>query len=604
MITSIAELPLIKKPYSMKQLYILLSPFAASLRKNLIQTLALIVCCLLNTAASAQTTISASTLSSAHWTLAGSPYLITGHIIVANDDSLVIDPGVVVEFQGKYKLFCNGKIIANGTAGQRILFTTTAANQSTGWLGIRYDNTPSTNGRSFFKYCIFEYGRADVTGDDKGGAFYFRNFSNCEISNSVIRNCYAKRGGGAISGMYSSPTILQDSFINNEGDTGGWGVELVYSSSTIDGCYFTGSGVYTGASSLYIANNHFYKCTYEGGISCFSDVINGYLQIIHNVFDSCSQENGGGGGAILLFNAQAKIEHNIFKNNVSICGGGAISCFTQTAYPNSYLVNISNNLFYGNKAHLYPIALASFGGGAISFSNCSGNVINNTIVNNTSDTAGGAIFCGYNSSPTFYNNIIVGNPSVASGEDIFVLDNNSDPGFYHNNLQGGYSAINTNGTPLVGANVNNINAAPGFINPAAGNYMLSSGSPCIDAGTSIGIGSIFPALDLAGNRRITNAGIDMGAYETAGIGVGISQNNSITSLRIVPNPAVGYFEIMGAQLSDIKAIQVLDLLGRQVARFDNVASNHFDVSNFAAGIVLVRVIYKDESVGVVRLLKN
>jgi hypothetical protein len=587
----------------MKRLSTHLFTFSDRLRKQAMWLLAVFVCCLLCDSASAQTTVPGSTLASAHWTLAGSPYKIAGHIIVANGDSLVIDPGVVVEFHGKYKLFCNGKIIAKGTSSQHILFTVPAANQSTGWLGIRYDNTPSTNGRSYFQYCTIEYGRADVTGDNLGGGIYFNNFSNCEISNSVIRNCYAQGGGGAICGINSSPSLSRDSILNNTSGNGGWGVHLQGSSSTIDGCLFTGGGVYSLYSYLYIANNYFTKCTYEGGISSFSNSTTGYTQILHNVFDSCSQANGGGGGAVLLSNAQGRIEHNIFRNNVSVCAGGAISVWTQTVYANSSNVLISNNLFYGNRAHLYPAAGAPFGGGAIAFSNCSGRVMNNTIVNNQSDTAGGAIFCGYGSSPSFYNNIIFDNNADAGGENIFVLDNSSDPNFYHNDLQGGYTAINTNGTPLVGANVNNINATPVFTNASGGIYTLATGSPCIDAGTTAGVGTYIPALDLGGNTRVTNVTIDMGAYETAGPPASGINEKETETLCVYPNPAARYFEIKGMRINEMEAVQVMDMLGRELARFENVASNRFDISNIIPGNVLVRVQYKNGSADLIRMVK-
>src|SRR5690606_21790140 len=62
--------------------------------------------CFINTLAFAATNVSGGMLASAHWTLSGSPYKIMGNVIVADNDTLVIDPGVVVEFQGKYKLFC------------------------------------------------------------------------------------------------------------------------------------------------------------------------------------------------------------------------------------------------------------------------------------------------------------------------------------------------------------------------------------------------------------------------------------------------------------------------------------------------------------------
>jgi hypothetical protein len=574
--------------------------------KNQFYPLAIFLFALLGTnAASAATSVPASTLASAHWTLAGSPYQIMGHIIVANGDSLVIDPGVVVEFQGKYKLFCNGKILANGTAAQPILFTVPVANQSTGWLGFRYDNTPSTNGRSIFQYCTIEYGKADITGDEYGGAFYFNNFSNCTLSHCTLRNNYAYGGGGAIQGRYSSPTLKNCTFSNNLSDQGGWGVALYYSASIIDSCHFTGSGIYTGISTLQITNCSFVKCIYEGGISSFADgnTGSGYLTISNNVFDSCAQVNGGGGGAILLFNDKGKIDHNIFRNNVSEQGGGAISCYTQSVYQNTSSTIISNNLFYNNTCRINRFATNAFGGGAIHFSNCSANVINNTFVNNNSDTVGGAIFCEAKSSPAFYNNIVYGNTSKGNPDNIFILDNTSDPDFFNNDLEGGYSAINTNGTPLVGANVGNINAAPMFMSPSTGVYTLATGSPCIDAGNTTGISPLIPATDLGGNVRMTGLNIDMGAYETAGTPLGVSPVISST-IMLVPNPAADHFQLNGTPVNELKSVQIFDLLGRQVAGFENIINNNFDISHIATGVLLVKVNFKNGSAATVKMSKE
>ena len=51
---------------------------------------------------------------------------------------------------------------------------------------------------------------------------------------------------------------------------------------------------------------------------------------------------------------------------------------------------------------------------------------------------------------------------------------------------------------------------PSFVNEASGDYRLKAGSPCVDAGE----GS-YPsgAIDLAGNKRVYNGKVDIGAYE-------------------------------------------------------------------------------------------
>jgi PKD repeat protein len=57
----------------------------------------------------------------------------------------------------------------------------------------------------------------------------------------------------------------------------------------------------------------------------------------------------------------------------------------------------------------------------------------------------------------------------------------------------------------------NITADPLFINPAEGDFRLQEGSPCIDAGTNMAW--MYTAYDLAGQARIQDGIVDMGAYE-------------------------------------------------------------------------------------------
>ncbi|MGH7456535.1 MAG: hypothetical protein ACRENG_34625, partial [bacterium] len=47
---------------------------------------------------------------SGRWTLAGSPYIVTGNIIVPAGMMLTIDPGVIVKFAGYYGLRVEGTL--------------------------------------------------------------------------------------------------------------------------------------------------------------------------------------------------------------------------------------------------------------------------------------------------------------------------------------------------------------------------------------------------------------------------------------------------------------------------------------------------------------
>ena len=118
----------------------------------------------------AQTSVPAGAVKGL-WTLSGSPYLIQGNILIVKDSTLIIEPGVTVEFQGYYKLNVQGRLLAIGATADTITFT--AANTTNGWKGIRFDNTHSANDTSKIMYCKIEYGNATGGEPDRyGGGIY------------------------------------------------------------------------------------------------------------------------------------------------------------------------------------------------------------------------------------------------------------------------------------------------------------------------------------------------------------------------------------------------------------------------------------------------
>src|ERR1035437_10187555 len=105
-----------------------------------------------------QTTINAGNVMG-HWPLSGSPYLVKGDITVKQDTFLLIDPGVIVNFQGHYKLKVLGRLLASGTSTDTIVFT--ASNANTGWFGIRFEATVINRDSSIFQFCKVQYGKAN-----------------------------------------------------------------------------------------------------------------------------------------------------------------------------------------------------------------------------------------------------------------------------------------------------------------------------------------------------------------------------------------------------------------------------------------------------------
>ncbi|MCK4338901.1 MAG: T9SS type A sorting domain-containing protein [Candidatus Cloacimonetes bacterium] len=78
-----------------------------------------------------------------------------------------------------------------------------------------------------------------------------------------------------------------------------------------------------------------------------------------------------------------------------------------------------------------------------------------------------------------------------------------------------------------------------FVDTLNNNYQLLQGSPCIDAGNPDTTGLNLPPSDLAGQPRIYNGRIDIGAYEWQGQGIYEPDTSFINKLYLFqnkPNP--------------------------------------------------------------------
>ncbi len=85
----------------------------------------------------AQTPVSGVINTNTSFTLANSPYVVTGNLLVAQGVTLTIDPGVVMRFQDEKLLRIDGTLRAIGTPSDPILFMRDFNNQA-GWGGFRF----------------------------------------------------------------------------------------------------------------------------------------------------------------------------------------------------------------------------------------------------------------------------------------------------------------------------------------------------------------------------------------------------------------------------------------------------------------------------------
>ncbi|NQT35309.1 right-handed parallel beta-helix repeat-containing protein [bacterium] len=166
------------------------------------------------------------------WTLEDSPYFVDGAITLGVNDTLVIEPGVLVRFTGRYGFLISGVLLAVGTEENSIFFNPSTASPDS-WLGLEFYDRRADASR--LEYCSIVYAFTGIILDGASPAITNSNISRhsnggmeIEDSNGLVENCTFTSIGGtgiAISGR-SNPLIsgCLISDCNNKGITVSSGV--------------------------------------------------------------------------------------------------------------------------------------------------------------------------------------------------------------------------------------------------------------------------------------------------------------------------------------------------------------------------------------------
>ena len=319
------------------------------------------------------------------WTQEGSPYLVTDTVEVAEGVTLSIGAGVSIVFGEGTSLTVRDQLLAIGTQGEMITFTSGKETPSPGdWEGIIFkdsaiDATVESEYRyqsgSTLTYCTIEYAGPGIT---------------CESSSPFIAHCTithntAESGGGGIY-LAGDAVVINNLITDNQaldvpGDGGG--IYNLTNAATIAGNLIEGNYAFNHGGGLFVAGN---------------SVVKGNV-----IMDNCA--NGCGGGIYIDYGAPT-IENNGIVNNAAEASGGGVYSEWGTA-------TLRGNCIHTNTAQLYGGGMCIVDGSVVIEST---SVVNNT----TADFLGGGIY--YTSESIFDNSsLMISSSNIESnqGYDIY-----------------------------------------------------------------------------------------------------------------------------------------------------------------------------------------
>lgn len=350
-----------------------------------------------------------------------------------------------------------------------------------------------------------------------GGGLANTNQARLVVSNSEIAlNTAGATGGGILNRDSGVLTVTHSSILTNSVGTNGGGLYNVGSGTVVSMTGSTieanraisttsgaglGGGVYHGSGVMAITGSTVVSNTAgrEGG---------GFFSGARLTLASTTvRENAGRAGGIRNSGGQLTLNNSQIVSNTTAAssyGGGLDSSSDShnTIYATLFAGNtgVTAGAIYAEGA--YTITNSAFsdnhggsGVGGIRALNGVMTIINSTISGNSGAEAGGLyVFAAVNLNNTIIANSVGGADCLRTGGTLNARNSL---------IEGGLTCVN-------GTNTNNLTGDPA-LNP---DLTLSGASPAINAGDN----ALIPAgvtTDLAGNARIQQGTVDMGAYELA-----------------------------------------------------------------------------------------
>ena len=325
----------------------------------------------------AQTTVSGGIYSSTTWTVANSPYLITGPIVVFPGNTLTIEPGVTIKVQANINqttgisdnyLEIRGNLVAIGTPNAPIIFTTDSLNSPNyvpvytpyeQWYGIIIKSIQGAT--ASFNYVTIDHSAYGIDNQNDSSPLLL-SLKGCTFSNntwginmsgtleldscSFINNYYTLKGDPAFS-----LTAVNCTFNDNE-----TAIPYYGAGSNFENCTFNGNKYAIQNSAGGNVNN----CTFASNEYAFYNVYGNFsitnctftnnttaLLLIENSSISDCQFTGNGlgigiGGGMLVQNCEINNNQIGIKTYGQFVSGQVIMDVKNNQICNNTLYNVEN----------------------------------------------------------------------------------------------------------------------------------------------------------------------------------------------------------------------------------------------------------------------
>jgi parallel beta-helix repeat protein len=264
------------------------------------------------------------------WTNKSDPYIVTGNIIILDNATLTIDPGVDIRFRGFFKIKVEGIIKAIGSETDPIIFTSDSANPKPGdWDTIDFSSITDDKS-SEIRFCGIQYAFNGINILDQGPT----------ISNNTIKYC---KNIGIYIRLLSYNAIKKDFVIianNTISNNGKQGIYLLSCSgliinNRIDSNAFEG---------ILINGDRSYPTIMKNTITNNLDGIEHQGSASSNIMNNLILRNHGYGIWVEDYTPKSIINYNtIVKNNVGILYKHGAPDISYNNILDNYMYNIESN---------------------------------------------------------------------------------------------------------------------------------------------------------------------------------------------------------------------------------------------------------------------